>query len=41
MSDQDRISPYNQVKIKQICDNNKENEQLNDYLLIQHQVLSN
>ena len=40
-SDQDRISPYNNYRynIKQISDENKENYQLGDHELIQHQIL--
>ena len=38
MNDQDRISPYNQYKIKKTRDENKEKYQLVDYLLIQYQI---
>ena len=38
MRDQDRISPYNQYKIKNTRDENKEKYQLVDYLLIQYQI---
>ena len=38
MNDQDRISPYNQYKMKNTCDENKEKYQLVDYLLIQYQI---
>ena len=38
MNDQDRISPYNQYKIKNTRDENKEKYQLVDYLLIQYQI---
>ena len=36
MRDQDRISPYNQYKIKNTRDENKEKYRLVDYLLIQY-----
>ena len=38
MNDQERISPYNQYKIKNTCDENIEKYQLVDYLLIQYQI---